>query len=405
MAFEVARVHGLISSRVGDDGVSNGFRNEGASMEAVYSYPHEWSAPGFIPNPHNTPDIPFNYGRYRNRWEANCFPQESSSPCSTEFESDEEDEFFHGLAQQIAHSTFDEEINTSRPVGFQPRSGYPEGRMSPSNLHNGSWSTGSLLSGSRSSSNDSSRVSSQVSSPSSAPSSGYQDAWETLYAAAGEIVRLKMSEEDVEKSYQSRVGNPTMRAHLPQQTRPAGQTAGRNLPLYARRKDWSSMSNNYAMQNWGIKPEASHAIASRSQPHRAGYHHHQQSCFPDGQRDNSTYNHPGKHVDNKLMQNSRQTAVNGGSGVRVVFLGSSTGRESGTGVFLPRVFDQRKAASARQNENNSNTSPGHGRAVNSHRHAKSPREGVWPTLQQSSNRAGVRQPVVHEPRLPSEWTY
>lgn len=103
------------------------------------------------------------------------------------------------------------------------------------------------------------------------------------------------------------------------------------------------------MQNWGIKPEASHAIASRSQPHRAGYHHHQQSCFPDGQRDNSTYNHPGKHVDNKLMQNSRQTAVNGGSGVRVVFLGSSTGRESGTGVFLPRVFDQRKAASARQN--------------------------------------------------------
>lgn len=122
-----------------------------------------------------------------------------------------------------------------------------QGRMSPSNLHNGSWSTGSLLSGSRSSSNDSSRVSSQVSSPSSAPSSGYQDAWETLYAAAGEIVRLKMSEEDVEKSYQSRVGNPTMRAHLPQQTRPAGQTAGRNLPLYARRKDWSSMSNNYVM--------------------------------------------------------------------------------------------------------------------------------------------------------------
>lgn len=47
----------------------------------------------------------------------------------------------------------------------------------------------------------------------------------------------------------------------------------------------------------------------------------------------------------------------------------------------------------------------HGLVTGMPMHAKAPREGVWPTLQQSMNRSSLRQQVVHEPCLPTEWTY
>lgn len=70
------------------------------------------------------------------------------------------------------------------------------------------------------------------------------------------------------------------------------------------------------------------------------YEHHQQQAYNlDGQSGNYNYRHPVKAGDGKPSQRSRQAGANGGSGVRVVFLGASSGRESGgTGVFLPRTF-------------------------------------------------------------------
>jgi hypothetical protein len=126
-----------------------------------------------------------------------------------------------------------------------------QGRVSPSSWSSGSWSSGPLLSGSQSSSKGSSRVSSQVSSPSSAPSSGYQDAWDTLYAAAGEVVRLKMNEEkkvpvySAERPSHTKVLNQALRAHIPQQTRSLAQVPGRSPPSHsARRKEENMIANN-----------------------------------------------------------------------------------------------------------------------------------------------------------------
>lgn len=125
--------------------------------------------------------------------------------------------------------------------------------MSPSSWSRGSWSSGPQLSGSQSSSKGSSRVSSQVSSPSSAPSAGYQDAWDTLYAAAGEVVRLKMNEEkkapvpSSERPSHTKVLNQALRAHLPQQTRPSGPVPGRSTPHSARRKEENSIASNQVL--------------------------------------------------------------------------------------------------------------------------------------------------------------
>lgn len=84
------------------------------------------------------------------------------------------------------------------------------------------------------------------------------------------------------------------------------------------------------------------AMASQAQPHCNQYQQHQQVYTIDGQQGVNTFYHPGKSADNKIMQRNRQTVFNGGSGVRVVFLGASSGRESGTGVFLPRSFEPKK---------------------------------------------------------------
>lgn len=64
-----------------------------------------------------------------------------------------------------------------------------------------------------------------------------------------------------------------------------------------------------------------------------------QACSLDVHEGINNFRHPGKLVDSKSLQRNRQAVLNGGSGVRVVFLGGTSGRESGgTGVFLPRTF-------------------------------------------------------------------
>lgn len=91
-------------------------------------------------------------------------------------------------------------------------------------------------------------MSSQVSSPSSAPSSGYQDAWETLYAAAGEVVRLKMNEgKKNSRSSPSNLLDSGLRNRVPQLTRQSGQMGGRTLLSYTHRKDENPMAINQVL--------------------------------------------------------------------------------------------------------------------------------------------------------------
>lgn len=409
-------MHQLICSRVGGEVDFKAFKDEHASLEADPDSSLSCS-PGSVPlNLHHSGGLSCNFPGFDRGCDSISSPLELSS-VSTETESDEDDDLLQSLAQQFAHSMLDEETNAETLTGVCGDSGYPEtrnlsnvvvneGRLSPSSWSSGSWSSGSLLSGSRSSSKGSSRVSSQVSSPSSAPSSGYQDAWDTLYAAAGEVVRLKMNEEKKvalhtnERHSLSKVPSSNSRAQVPQ-ARPSGQMVGRRSPHSIKRKDENLTTMNQAQQNWASKCAAMNAMASQAQPHCNQYRQHQQLYTVDGQQSVNTFYHPGKMADNnKIMQRNRQTIFNGGSGVRVVFLGGSSGREAGTGVFLPRSFEPKK-----KNDTSPLNAPLHGCGTGA-RQARTPREGVWPTLQQSMNRSVLRQPaVVHEPCLPTEWTY
>lgn len=81
------------------------------------------------------------------------------------------------------------------------------------------------------------------------------------------------------------------------------------------------------------------AMANQGRSQYPQYQQHQQAFNLDGQQGGNNFRHPGKLVDSKTLQRNRQAGLNGGSGVRVVFLGAPSGRESGgTGVFLPRTF-------------------------------------------------------------------
>ena len=104
-----------------------------------------------------------------------------------------------------------------------------------------------------------------------------------------------------------------------------------------------TMCGRQAQQNWASKCAAMNAMASGGQSHCSQYQQYQQGYNLDSQQGVNTFYHPGKFADNKAVQRSRQSVMNGpGSGVRVVFLGGSSGRESGTGVFLPRSFEPKK---------------------------------------------------------------
>jgi hypothetical protein len=103
------------------------------------------------------------------------------------------------------------------------------------------------------------------------------------------------------------------------------------------------MSEYQAQQNWASKCAAMNAMASQGQSHFTQYQQYQQGYSLDSQQGVNTFYHPGKVADSNTLQRNRQSVLNGpGSGVRVVFLGASSGRESGTGVFLPRSFEPKK---------------------------------------------------------------
>lgn len=127
-------------------------------------------------------------------------------------------------------------------------------RVSPSYLLNGGWSLGPPLTGGQSSSNGSSRTSSQVSSPSSVPSCDFQDAWDTLDAAAVEVERLKMNERkgipacSTERPSQTKV-KQALRAQLNPHNRTSGHLQGRSTSSQsARRKEENPMVNSQVIE-------------------------------------------------------------------------------------------------------------------------------------------------------------
>lgn len=121
MAFEVARVHQLICSRVGDDVDRRALKHENASVEAGRA---SYSPVGTDLYPR---DLSHNFLSLDRGCDASSLPSELSS-VSTETESDEEDDLLQSLAQQIAHSMHDEESKTETLAGGGGGTGYSDSR-------------------------------------------------------------------------------------------------------------------------------------------------------------------------------------------------------------------------------------------------------------------------------------
>jgi len=270
MAFEVARVHGIIRSNIREDGtcISKATETAGSLVqeEAALSCAKATQLTGahlsYLPG-----DLHLLQSSAAAA--AACWPDvpsspltSSSSPRSTETGSIGDDDLLAGLVEQVAQTMLDgDEGLNQRPRRSSTRTHSEASAPSTSDMEankvrfpkefmriscisslfpkifigcrvwvaswcqyfssvhdywkwqavgspQSSWSSGSSSSSGHSwlptsnaaSSKGSSRVSSQVSSPPTTPVDPQQsDAWDLLYAAAGEVVRLKRNEQQQQK--------------------------------------------------------------------------------------------------------------------------------------------------------------------------------------------------------------
>lgn len=385
MAFEVARVHGMIRSNIREDGNST---KEEASLRSVVV--GEVTASSLFDAQETQPNTPLS----------------ESSPHSTDTEGEEEDDddngLLAGLAQHIAETMLYEEdeavIDHQGPRGAHS----PELRNAAPN--SSSWSnSGSFWSSVQGSSTasltspSSSGVSSQVSSPTTPPEARQNDtdadadAWDLLYAAAAageEVHNLKMKLEQRKPGLPSFPKSRHNQQHI-QRQQPVVQAAHLQAPVtglglqdhmparngrplktasspgapcqsYMRNEAdriamhgsgnqhrWNSAER--LGEDWGSLRSSSGQMAVKAGPGfgcqsrtNREYHHHHHQHQHQGWPGLKKGCNKGQYRSERFMDyNSPQwTAANGqGSGMRAVFLGSGggSGRESsGTGVFIPR---------------------------------------------------------------------
>ncbi|CAK9228577.1 unnamed protein product [Sphagnum troendelagicum] len=284
MAFEVARVHGIIRSNIREDGtcISKATETAGSLVqeEAALSCAKATQLTGahlsYLPG-----DLHLLQSSAAAA--AACWPDvpsspltSSSSPRSTETESIGDDDPLAGLVEQVAQTMLegDEGLN-QRP------------RRSSTRTH------------------------SEASAPSICDMEGnkvgfpkkFSDAWDLLYAAAGEVVRLKRNEQQ-NRPLSSFPVSRYHQQHVQSQHQPQAFSLQQQVPP-------SQMGAGGGGSNPGLRMVAAArnaGITSSLAPH----------CVPPS-------------LNNR-------TANGAGSGMRAVFLGSGgSGRESsGTGVFLPR---------------------------------------------------------------------
>uniref|UniRef100_A0A5B7B5T2 TIP41-like protein n=1 Tax=Davidia involucrata TaxID=16924 RepID=A0A5B7B5T2_DAVIN len=301
-------------------------------------------------------EFPYDFGSFGSSFVFNS-PVESVVG-STETESDEED-LIAGLTRQLARSTLQE----TQKIACNPQkiektwvlSGSPQSTLSVV----GSWSGRSAVS-----SNGSPNGPSQVSSPPTTPLSSNNDAWDLIYAAAGEVSRLKMNGE----------GPPKGRLLCPPRSltpvHPSPPVKNPNNGFYTNQCLSHNLSKTshfqHARHNQVLKPQCS-AVWGR--PAKEGLFS-QQNQFQQQQqmaqnrggggfvetlesgRCGRPLGLPQSAWPSLQVQHQHHQNQQSGSGTRAVFLGGSgVKREcAGTGVFLPRRYsnhsDSRKKPAA-----------------------------------------------------------
>lgn len=321
-------------------------------------------------------------------------PVESLAGCN-EIESDEEEcDYIAGLAEQIAHSMLDDDERSEedsnsiawtsdqiKVPAWNAQIGLPASPQST--LAGLDWCVPKLsASFSVASSNGSSKVASRISSPNSIVLEKQDNAWDLLYAAAGEVVKLTVSEERkvlATTLLPSRTAGGTGLCEVaPQQRRqfPASMKqfvvsslsdsspggTSKEFPSFYRDKPNSTLPMNFQRgsrakvrdeerSNSGQYFRAPKLVSSGSSGCRGGRHRvvppssggrqrggigSVQRSFSGATDFLSSHHFPPLGQQQPFL-GSNGCGSTGGSGMRAVFLGPAGSRESGgTGVFLPR---------------------------------------------------------------------
>ncbi|OMO97344.1 hypothetical protein COLO4_14683 [Corchorus olitorius] len=341
------------------------------------------------------------------------FSSDLSSPVesvvgSTETESDEED-FLAGLTRQMAHSTLEDGFRRN-DRGFASEkskgwvlSGSPQSTLC--GLGNG---CGCKQGSSRGSPNCQSRVSSPPGT------------WDLLYAAAGEVARMRMNEE----SY----GGFNNRGLLG----PPARKASPNLDVSSYYPPHQSFSHHQKLQATQfqqlkqqqqlMKQQNASVWGGQKQQHQNNHHVVQNR----GRNGNSNSNRPSLGLSPSawppLQQQQQQTQSQNGSGMRAVFLGNPAGKRecAGTGVFLPRrvgaptetrkktgcstvLLPARVVQALNLNLDEINAQPQLHPRFNASFTSDSDAAAL--RVRSRRNFRPTQQGMSHEVRLPQEWTY
>ncbi|GAU40088.1 hypothetical protein TSUD_151320 [Trifolium subterraneum] len=227
-----------------------------------------------------------------------------TSTDSTENSDEEENNFFTGLTQRLSQSTLHETRNQLTTEPINTWNNKPETKShsfktrdvagSPQSILSGIGSWSGRSNGSDGSPNGNSRVPSPVTAP-------FVDPWEVIYAAAGQVARFKINNNQV---------GPT-HVNMFQQEVKKKQECG---SVWETDRDWLIQQQRLLIHN--RRRELGYESVARCNVNVPLSFQSQQ-------------------------QNQRVQYGPGGSGFRVPVSGGSTVKKvsGGTGVFLPRHYD------------------------------------------------------------------
>lgn len=463
MAFEVARVHGLICSNIEDSLLLNnammmmrpgeeppvvGAAAGGEELQEMHRGLGRgvWSC---LPSPIRIAYEPSLYGQSPEASSSLSSPLDSSAS-STETESDDDDnELFASLAEEIAHSIMLTDDDKSHPAEKEKNAAAGEFKCTQdlaSRIVGGSWlSAAGVAANAQNGSKESSRVSSQMSSPTTTPLSGQSDAWDLLYPAAGEVVSLKTNDRrraltipqarmvqqqahqvqeqaqaqwklqsvrmpvsgmpfiDVKGSESSECLRSTTAhvvASMPKVLSPRDRPAAAGRH---RQRSWSSLGRDeHRKPCWNqFQAGKTHSPTSWAQQRRQPSQQLQQQSYL-GSQNGSTYDPSCNSV--------QQSAAAAGYGVPAVFFGTGRiGRESsGTGVFLPRSLGNASDKCKPCYLASKPLSP----TLSSQLEMSQPgslrirhNDHVWPPPDRKLRAPLLHQAAPAELRLPNEWIY
>ncbi|XP_021904251.1 uncharacterized protein LOC110819390 [Carica papaya] len=281
-------------------------------------------------------------------------PSNLSSPVesvfgSTETESSDEEDFLAGLTRRLALSTQRVSVPSFTREKTEEKSRVMASSPQSTLSGVGSWSV---------SSSGSPNGPSQVSSPPTTPIVGKDDTWDLIYAAAGQVARLKMSGEGPIKcaNQQSRglLGPPRTPNHVPPIRNPnsvyhSNQSFPQNLAHTSQLMRPNLAVKHHSGSAMERQVKLCWQVQQQQQIQRRG-------CSAVGYDDRRCSRPLGLPQSSwpSLQQQQQQLVQSHQSrpAMRAVFLGGSgVKREcAGTGVFLPRRYnnpapDSRKKSS------------------------------------------------------------